>query len=76
MNQDSENMKELERINKKLTSEQKQLLESIIPNYNSKDVVELEELLSEELQIKGLTDDGVNEYGAKIESIIDVVVDG
>lgn len=70
------NNKELERINKTLTLEQKQLLEQIIPNYNSKDVVELEELLSEELQLKGLTDDGVNEYGQKIENIIDVVVDG
>ena len=62
MNQDSENMKELERINKRLTSEQKQLLESIIPNYNSKDVVELEELLSEELQISFV---GLKSYASR-----------
>lgn len=71
-----ENIKELERINKRLTPEQRKLLEQIIPDYNTRDVVELEELLADELQTKGFGEDNdINEYGAKILDLIDIVVD-
>lgn len=68
------NKVELKIINQSLTKEQKELLETIFPNYNSTDTEITYEKLTEELQFKGIDNDEVNEYGKQIEDLIDIFV--
>lgn len=60
------------------SDEQKELLKNINSNYESLNVIELEDILSDELQLNGLCDDPnepVNDYGKQIEQLIDIVVE-
>lgn len=71
-----ENLLEIERINKEMSEEQKELLRTLAPNYESMDICDIIDILTNELQTKGFEDHSVNEYGIKIEKIIDIAVDG
>lgn len=57
-----------------LNNEQRDILETINPDYEKMDKFELVELIENEINKKGITKDSFNEYGLILDKIIDLLI--